>query len=177
MFVLSLVLWSLASALVISLGEYAYHRWPMHSRRFVVRCPVFRRLFTRHAVLHHGDYYPPRHFEESPDPAALFISVDIGPLENLVGAAWLWLPLLWFSTTGGCVLVTWLVLHGLVWTTIHREMHEPTWAWWTRVPLLDRWYWAIVCHHETHHDHPGTNFNIFLPPLGDWLLGTYRRPQ
>jgi hypothetical protein len=170
MFFLALLAWLCLAYAFMSLVEYLLHRWPMHSRAFARRFPWLRDEFYRHAVLHHGHYYNQK-FERCADPAARYISVDLSPLFNVIGLSWVWLPLFYFAPLGGTVLACFIMTHAVLWTFIHREMHEPAGRWFCLTDLFR--YWRN--YHKVHHDHPNKNYNVVCPGA-DWLFGSYRRP-
>lgn len=167
--VLSLVVWLLASYVVVSALEYSAHRWAMHSRALarLVKSSGLEDVFTSHATLHHGRFFKPGEFTSSRDPAARFISIDLGALYMLSGTVWLWLPLALISVKGAIVLALFIALHGATWSAVHREMHFPRGRWFSRTPVYRFWRsW-----HELHHERPSTNYNVLLP-LWDFVFRT-----
>lgn len=154
----------------MSVVEYFLHRYPMHSRAFARRFPLLGKELERHALLHHARYYNER-FTHCEDPAAKYISVDLNPFYMVLGLAPVWIPLCLWNMTVGLTFAAFFALHGLVWTTIHREMHEPVGTWFSKTKLF-RYYRE---YHRIHHDHPCYNFNVVCPGM-DYLMYTYWKP-
>ncbi len=171
MFALSLVGWLVFALLLMSLIEYAAHRWPMHSRPFVRRFPFLWRTFEAHAVLHHGRFYR-KDFSYDADPAANHINIDLSIGFNVLGLAIVWVPLLLVSPLGGLTLAAVAGLHALVWSVVHREMHDAKGRWYAS----NAYFRYLAAYHHTHHLNPGTNFHAVLPPLWDVVFRTYRKP-
>jgi hypothetical protein len=171
MLLLEILAWVLFAYVVGSLLEYVLHRWPMHSARFARRFPWLEDEHKRHAVLHHAVFYPGKRFRFCPDPAGRFISTDLSPFFNLILLSPLWAPLYFISHLGCAVFVVCAALHGVVWTLIHREMHEPRQRWFARTRLYKFWH----DYHETHHKRQTYNFNVVLPGA-DHVFGTYLPP-
>lgn len=172
MLVLSILCWLIFSYISLSLIEYWAHRYPMHSAKLArsrLGRLFFRDAFESHAKLHHGRFY--RNFEGDPDPAAKFVSLELNPGYMLYLTSVIWIPLWFISTAGTITFMACVFLHGLLWTTIHREMHEPEGRWFSKLLLYRYWY----AYHREHHEHPGWNFNVVCP-LMDHVFGTYRRP-
>jgi hypothetical protein len=166
--IVSLVGWLIFSYVFMSLAEYALHRWPMHSKAFATRFRPAWPAFERHARLHHGRFY--REFAHDPDPVAKYVNIDLDPGFSLLASAPVW-GLLYVAgcTTGAAVFAGFVVAHALVWSAVHREMHEPEGRWFSGTRLYRFWR----SYHKTHHDHPSANFNVVLPGA-DHLFGTYR---
>lgn len=158
--------WLALALLAMSFIEYIVHRWPMHNKRFVDCFPVAADAFESHAVLHHGRFF--KDFENEPDRAARYVSLELSPGYMLLGLSPIWGGLCFLSLTGGVLFATVIAMHGIVWTAVHREMHEPKGRWFSRMRPYRFWR----AYHKRHHEKPGTNFNALLPGL-DWLFGTY----
>jgi len=142
--------------------EYSLHRWLMHVRR-----PGWLRAWhTAHAIGHHGKWR--RQFSRADADYAGERDPSYGVLKSApvwlaVGLLASWPLALAFAAVG--------YLHGVGWRAVHREMHAPTGAWWTRT-----WWYRLICaHHEQHHRNPRTNYSVLFAPLGDWVFGT-RKP-
>lgn len=159
-------LYLLATLLFLSAMEYFFHRWPMHNAPFVRRWGLGREAFESHAVLHHGRFY--KDFAGDRDPAARYVSLDLQPGYLLLGFAPLWGALCLLSLTFGLTLAAGLLVHGTVWTAVHREMHEPEGRWFSRTAPYRLWR----AYHKRHHENPGANFNVLLP-FFDFVFGTY----
>lgn len=167
---LTILLWLFISYLVMSAVEYALHRYPMHSRRFVVKSKIGFGSFERHAVLHHGRYF--RIFDEEHDVAAKHVSFVLSPIENMLGLTPLAFLFWLIDPVGSYIFIGFVGAHALLWSIIHREMHIPAGRWFAKTRIFR----YLRAYHKTHHDHPGTNFNIIC--LGaDKLFGTYRTPE
>ena len=167
--------WLMFSYVLMSLIEYVLHRWPMHSRRFarlVWWLPLLKDEVYRHAYLHHSVYFPAKHFVGCDDPASRYISVSISPFFNVIGLLPLWGSLCFVSPLGGLVFASFAALHAVLWTMIHREMHEPKARWFANLRIYKFWR----RYHETHHRRPNFNFNVVCP-LMDHLFGTYLGPN
>lgn len=158
-------LWVIFSLLLMSLIEYAAHRWPMHNRKFVEFTGLGAEALESHAVLHHGKY---RQFEDDPDPASRFISIDLQPGYMLLGLSPLILGIALWSLTGAIVFALVIFAHGVIWTNIHREMHHPKGRFFSSWGLY-RFYRA---YHKKHHERPSANYNAVLP-FWDFVFGTF----
>lgn len=163
--ILELLFWFLFCYVLMSFAEYIAHRYTMHRRFWFMSV-----AFERHAIIHHGHFY--KNFENDPDPVAKHVNVDMSPADNLLMGLPIWLPLAYFSIVGGVMLVAFIFLHAVLWTSIHREMHDPTGKWFAKYRLY-KFYreW-----HKIHHDHQGSNFNVVFLPLADLVFGTCRWP-
>lgn len=169
---LEIVGWLGASAVVMALVEYLFHRFPMHNLRFIRRFGFGRELFDAHAVLHHGRYYQ-ESFVNDPDPASRRISIRMSALEHVAAAALFAVPFgYWVSVVGAACFLVVVALHAIVWTAVHIEMHMPEGRWFSRT----RYYQYVRDWHHAHHLYPGTNFAAVFPPVIDWLFGTYHKP-
>lgn len=171
MLAFSILLWLVFSYIALSLIEYMAHRFPMHNAR-LARSPLgrlfFKDAFESHTKLHHGRFY--RNFQNDSDPAAKFVSLELDPGYMLKLTSVIWIPLLVISLTGGLVFIISVFIHGLIWTTIHREMHEPEGRWFSSFKLYK--YWCQ--YHKIHHEHPGRNYNVVCP-LMDHIFRTHRK--
>jgi hypothetical protein len=169
---LSLLFWLPASLALMSLIEYALHRWPMHSLGFARMFPGAWPSFDSHARLHHGRFYRGDGFDKEPDPAAKYVGTAIQPGYSLLGLSPLWGGLwLAFGPAAGLTFALVCTAHAAAWTAVHAEMHEPRQRFFART----RAFAWLKEHHRLHHAHPNKNFNALLPGA-DRLFGTYLRP-
>lgn len=165
-------LWLLLAVTLMAFVEYGLHRWPMHSKRFVARFPSARDQHERHAVLHHGRFYRDR-FDNSPDPVARHFNIDLEPGFALLFGSPVWLALWAIGLPAAAACFAGVsAAHAVVWTAVHREMHDPRGRWFAGT----RYYRFVHANHKLHHERPGGNFAVVFPPLMDVLFGTYRRP-
>ena len=167
--------WVAFSYVMMSFIEYVLHRWPMHSRAFARRVwwlPLLKDEVYRHAYLHHSVYFPRRHFDDCNDPASRYISISLSPFFNLLGLSPIWIGLYFVSPLGAAIFAGFAALHAVLWTAIHREMHEPANRWFACLRIYRFWR----TYHETHHRRPNFNFNVVCP-LMDHVFGTYIRPE
>lgn len=168
MFVVHLVGWFVAMVMLMSVIEHQVHCRLMHGKprlAFTRGLRFRRRMYTSHAVEHHGQYHAVFHDEPVPHGADRGIRLCVW--EGLVEAAPMSLLLGCFSLTGAIMFPLVVCLHHLTWNQIHLEMHKPAnrfFANWAAYKMVAR-------HHFLHHRHPSKNFNVALP-LGDYLFGT-----
>lgn len=162
-----MLIWIIFAYIVVSATEHFAHRFVMHNSRLALRWARAYHEFESHAVLHHGRYYGRGHFTESTDPASRHISIELPVPFMLVMTSWMWGPLMAFSFRGGLTLCIAFVLHGIIWTNIHREMHEPKKPWWAKTSLFR----YLRTYHYAHHEDTKTNYNVVCP-LFDDLMGT-----
>lgn len=154
-----IALWLILSYVLLSAGEYFPHRYLMHART------RFGRVFESHTLLHHGRFFG-RDFEHCDDKAARYISIDTGVVYMVLASSPIWMTMLYFSRDCAVVFLICAALHGLTWTTVHREMHFPT----GRLES-SRLYRFWRSYHRRHHATVGCNYNVLLP-LFDHLLRT-----
>jgi hypothetical protein len=168
--ILIFLMWLTPCAALMAFIEYVLHRWPMHSGRLANKYPVFWKTFEAHGILHHGRYF--KRFDYEPDRAAYHFNIIIEPGYALLGLSPLWGVLMLLSFPAGLAMAAVVLMHSLVWSGIHSEMHMPE----------KRWFWDTAYYkyardyHHTHHVHPGSNFCVVFPPFMDMLFGTYRAP-
>jgi hypothetical protein len=159
--------WLCVAYVLLSALEYVGHRWVMHNAWLSRRYARARHEFESHHVLHHFRFYGRGRFERCGDPAARHISIDLQPGFMLIASSWIWGPLMAFSMTGSLTIAAAFVLHGIVWSAIHREMHEPRGAWFARTRLYHFW----LRYHRQHHEDTRRHFNVVCP-LFDQFFGT-----
>lgn len=169
-FLAKLLLYGTCSVIVMSIVEYMVHRWLMHQPEMSRRFPFLRRVLVGHTSLHHGRFY--KQFVNDPDPAAKYVNIEFDIFENLLWLSPFYILLYFIDPVASITFVVAIILHGLVWAKLHTEMHEPTKGWLSRLS----YFRYLRDYHYTHHLHPTKNFNAVLPPLGDWLFGTYLKP-
>ena len=159
-------MWLLVAFAVWTIGflavvEYLLHRHIMHRPH---RNPFLWEAFHTHAVLHHQD-------------ARNDLNIDAEPVYNLLlgspvialvlGVGWL--------TGDPPTLLAALVIAGLIvgysllWTGLHRSMHEVGGRWALHLPG----YAALRAHHLDHHRHSGRNFGTVFGSLMDRICGTH----
>jgi hypothetical protein len=169
-YALVITAWSALAVVLMAFVEYGLHRWPMHSKTFVRRFTFLRDAHERHAVLHHGRFYRER-FDHDFDPVARHFNIDLDPGFALLLGSPVWLSL-WFAgfTAGAACFAAVSAAHALVWSAVHREMHDPRGRWFSGTA----YYRYVHANHKLHHDRPGVNYAVVLPPLVDRLFGTHR---
>lgn len=151
--------------LTVSLLEYIAHRWFMH-KPFFAKLTGSRYLDEswREHMHHHGACYDIFDFEEG--PCGLLNLTIKNSTEILVVLA----PslLIWFiDPLTAYLLPAMALVHGILWSAVHSEMHRPQKTWFSRTWL----YKYLNDYHFLHHRHPNTNFNTLF--LGwDWILKT-----
>lgn len=164
---LSIILAIFSSYMLWSLIEYIVHRWPMHELWFA-KTFHFMDVFESHVILHHNRFYK-KSFERSEDRAAKYVSMDLSACVNVLGTFFIWMPMWFIWPTFVFPFLFWGVIQAVVWSAIHREMHEPSGAWYSKNFL----YRFLRNNHELHHKYPNYNFCAALPGM-DWIFGTYR---
>ena len=167
---LEFIIWFAISIVAMSYIEYASHRYPMHSKAFSRYLPFLHGTFEKHLKFHHQRFY--QDFEHDPDPVAKYINLDMNPFVNTIGLAPLWLPILFVSVIGAITFASVIFLHAILWSIIHTEQHEPKGRWFSKNSV----YQYLKAYHKTHHNHPGTNFNVLFIGM-DHVFRTYRKPQ
>ena len=173
----SLVLWILASIVLLSFVERFVHRVLMHRRTLPAALYQYLAFLDdyqqAHAVLHHRKYY--RQFNFEPDPVGREIDLRLGPYTAVrlyAGVFPMVLALAMVDLLGAAVFSVVAVAYMYSWGLIHREMHVPT----SRVLKKLAMYRFLARYHYLHHRYPRLNFNL-LNPLADFLLGTVARPM
>jgi hypothetical protein len=180
---------ALAVCLLIgSIVEWMVHRWLMHRP---TRLPGLRLAYDHHHRAHHWINFPPdQYIQAGPvqyvplwrgrldqvatsrvawtlTVASHFAFYGVFALLSAVLPAWWWTGNVVFAATVSVTAVVLLVLF----IRVHDAMHYPGLS-----PLLERlaFFRWLDHHHYIHHIDTGANTN-FLLPLGDLLLGTWRR--
>ena len=163
-FLLSMLLWLPGCLLFLAIYEYAGHRWPLHPVRVTrgVELAVDHRVHHRLSAVHfRGDEVPARY--DALWVRGLFAATWSIPLATAV-FCWLSQPLaLTFLLTA--------IAYGVLWQWVHVQMHQPSCAWFVGT----RYYRFVRDFHAVHHRSAQVNFAFVLPPLCDWVCGTYRR--
>lgn len=162
---------------VFSITEVVAHGYLMHKKLFP---PVVHRLlpkvedfYQRHEVRHHNKFY--RQFDYEPDPVGKYDNLRFRRSHYLVIGILLApfaFTLMYISPVSAVMFVICCVVHNLVWSLVHTQMHIPKdvfWKDWAYFRLLAR-------HHFMHHQDPSRNFNIVIP-MADYLIGTYKKPE
>jgi Fatty acid hydroxylase superfamily len=148
--------------------EYFAHRWLMHRQRIArfFGSSVLLKLFHEH-IEHHFQCFDIYDHEEGPCGIKnLSIRLTTELLAVSVPAL-LWFHFDWWVTVE---LPFVAILHGILWSAVHTEMHRPLKTWFSRSFIFQ----YINRHHFLHHRHPGTNFGALF--LGwDWILLTRAR--
>lgn len=160
--------WFVAMVVFMSIIEHQVHRRLMHHkpRHFLTRGLRFRRrIFTSHAIEHHGQYRDS--FHDDPVPHGEDRGIRLCIWEGILEALPMSCLLAYFSITGAIMFPTVVCLHHLIWNQIHIEMHKP------EKRFFSNWaaYKCVARHHFLHHRYPGKNFNVAFP-IGDFLFGT-----
>lgn len=165
---MEILLWIVGCIVTMAIFEYIVHRWLMHNAVLGKRFSFFAMTMEAHAILHHGRFF--KTFDHDDDPASKHIDIELHPGKTLIEFSFVWGPLMYFNFIGGVVLVSVITLHGIIWTTIHREMHCPSGAWFSRFRIFK----YLRNNHYIHHLHPMTNYCIVFPPFVDYIFGTHR---
>jgi len=179
--VVSIVAWFVVLVVVMSLIEHQVHCKLMHKKPrniFLRNLTARQRIFTSHAVEHHGQYR--KVFHDDPLPPGEDRGIRLNLLEGLVECLplSLTLGLLAFLTGFNTFLVGAVIwpgvvfLHHTIWNQIHLEMHQP------KQRFFSDWqaYKFVARHHFLHHRYPDKNFNVAFP-VGDFLCGTIAKPS
>ena len=155
-----------------SIGEYIAHRFFMHQgvpNAVYTYLPGLKQFLYEHRVLHHQKYY--KQFDHEPDEHGRDINLVIGTTQIIV-AIFLFVPYfilttMYISIIPTIVLILAAVLHTVTWNTIHTEMHQPKYPFWSRWNI----YKYLARHHYLHHQNTHNNFNVVVPGV-DLVLGT-----
>jgi hypothetical protein len=160
--------WFLALVVLMSLIEHWAHSRLMHKkpRNFLTqKSPARWKMFDRHAIVHHRQYF--KSFHDDPVPHGEDRGIQLNVWEGLIESLPVSAVLALFSFTGAMLFPVVVCLHHITWNQIHMEMHKPEgrfFAGW-------RLYKHLARHHYLHHRYPDKNFNVALP-VGDLLFGT-----
>lgn len=171
--ILKVVLWFPVLVVLMSLIEHQIHQRLMHKKprlQFLRRLAVRNKIFTNHAVVHHGQYR--KTFHDDPVPHGEDRGIRLNLLEGLVESLPISLLLVWFSTTAALMFPLVVCLHHVIWNQVHMEMHKPEERFFMNWSL----YRFMAKHHYLHHRHPDKNFNVAFP-IGDYLCGTIAKPN
>lgn len=167
-FAIQVVGWFAAMVVLMSIIEHQIHCKLMHkSPRFpwLRGLEARKKIFTSHAVKHHGQYR--EHFHGTPLPAGEDRGIRLDLFEGLLQAVPVCACLACVSFMAAAIFPLVVCLHHLIWNQIHLEMHQPQgrfFASWAA-------YRFVARHHFLHHRHPDKNFNVALP-VGDWIFRT-----
>jgi sterol desaturase/sphingolipid hydroxylase (fatty acid hydroxylase superfamily) len=171
-FALQIFLGLLLVFIATSLFEYFVHRYIMH-KELRIESPVgtislFSEHHHRHAALHHGKYY--RLFNHEEDEWGREQSIAFRPRETFyfemaILPATLCMALL--SPIIALLVLLTPPVHNYLWNTVHREMHQPRGARWSRWPV----YRFLARYHYLHHRHTNANYNV-VAPFADLVFGT-----
>lgn len=165
---LEVAAWFAGLSVVMSLIEHQVHARLMHRQPkllFLRNLRLRKKIFSSHAVEHHGQYR--KSFCDGPVPHGEDRGIRLNILEGLVESAPVSLLLSLFSTTGAIMFPVVVCLHHLMWNLIHMEMHKPEGRFFSKWPI----YKALARHHYLHHRYPNKNFNVALL-VGDFVFGT-----
>ncbi len=157
--------------------EYLLHRWPMHQEIKILK--IFKRLFKymlkAHRDIHHGRFrsghsfvvenHPPEQQEE--DREKITMAWWNGPV--LVAISSIPFTPLYFI---GFQSLMWGLIGGvtcyfIAYEYFHYCMHTKESKWFKSTSVYKR----MLLHHDLHHLHQKTNFNVVLP-IADKLFGT-----
>jgi hypothetical protein len=170
-FSLHLLLSLAVTYVLVSLVEYLSHRYLQHTRVVAKRFPriaLLEKIFIDHAKVHHHDAYDL--FNNEPNPRLRMYNLVIKYRTTAAVMIVLGLPL--YAVDHLTAIVFWAVavVHNLVWTSVHIEMHVNHGHFIRSTPFFK--YWEE--YHFIHHLYPSKNFNGMLP-LWDWICGTFAR--
>ena len=157
---------TLASYSILSLLEYATHRFIMHKPTLsrILGTRLLSNAFVNHAVLHHKKCYAI--FDRESGPCAL-MNIAIKQSTSILVYAPPCLVIFSIDPLTSLVLLLGGPAHSWIWSEVHLEMHSSRCKWYR----TSRVFLYLKQYHYLHHRHPGTNFN-FLFPMWDWILGT-----
>lgn len=181
---LSVFIGLLSAALLASLGEWAVHRYTMHTPW---RIRILNVPYSLHHVAHHWHHYTPDRFTHAGpikyhpthDPNAIcnnnsarrWVAFQQFAYYMFFALFFLFIPA-WFITRNipfmtGLILPIPLVC--MMFVHVHNVTHHPG------NRLIERfgWFRFLKHHHYIHHIDNGSNVN-FLLPLCDVLFGTLR---
>jgi hypothetical protein len=151
--------------LTISLLEYVSHRWFMHRPQLAkLTGSAYLDATWKEHMHHHGQCYDIFDYEEGPCGLLnLTLKHSTELLVSLVPCV-----LIWFvDPLTAYLLPAMALLHGVLWSAVHAEMHRPQKTWFSKTRLFK----DLHRYHFLHHRHMGTNFNTLF--LGwDWILRT-----
>jgi hypothetical protein len=170
--VIQVAVWFPVLIVLMSLIEHQVHQRLMHKKpRFLFfrRLAVRNKIFTHHAVDHHGQYR--KIFHDAPSPHGGDRGIRLNVWEGLVESLPVSLLLICFSITAALMFPLVVCLHHVLWNQVHMEMHKPANRFFANWPI----YKFVARHHFLHHRHPDKNFNVALP-IGDFLFGTIAKP-
>src|SRR5262249_40180404 len=135
----------LCAYLTISLMEYFVHRWLMH-RPHIARFfgnSYLQETFDAH-IDHHCRCYDI--FDHEEGPCGLKNLVITHSMELLASAvpALIW----WFlDPWTACMIPVFALLHGVLWSAVHTEMHRPVKTWFSNTAVFR----YLHKHHFLHH--------------------------
>jgi Fatty acid hydroxylase superfamily len=162
---LHLLLSGLIAYVILSLLEHLTHRFLMHQQK-VAKLTGNKYLYQtfRAHMAHHGPCYDVFNHEDRP---CGLLNLTIRHRTELLAIALPAMMALYFDVTTTVVIITAALLHGVLWSAVHSEMHRPQKTWFAHTAIFQ----YLARYHFLHHRHTGTNFNTLF--LGwDWLLGT-----
>lgn len=173
---LQITLSLLTSLIVLSFVEHIIHGYVMHQRIFpefvYARISLLTMHLSDHVELHHNTYF--KIFNYEPDEVGKRLNMTISYFTVFLGLIGFSPVLLLLAYTVSIVpmLVFAAVLftHRYLWNTVHREMHQPQYPWWSRLApyrFLARYHYL---HHQSHQRDVHVNFNIVLP-FADFVMG------
>ena len=181
---ISVLLGVTSAGLLASLGEWAVHRYTMHTRW---RNRILNTPYTLHHVAHHWHEYTPDRFTHAGpvkyhpthDPGALcasnaaraWVAVQQFVYYSVYALVFLFIPA--WLVTGNVFFMAGLILPIPVvcalFVHVHNVTHHPA-----HRPIEGfGWFRFLKHHHFIHHIDNGCNVN-FLLPLCDVLFGTLR---
>jgi hypothetical protein len=153
----------------ISLVEYVGHRYVMHRRKLadLFRSRYMVEAFKAH-MQHHFKCYAVFNREKG---ACGVLNLGVNSATELALVAGPALIALYFDWITAVLFVVIALIHGVMWTAVHTEMHKKENTWFSRT-----WIFKVLArHHFFHHLYPKTNFNALF--LGcDWIFRTKARP-
>jgi hypothetical protein len=167
----SFIGWLMFSCVLMSFIEHQVHARMMHRKFFLSkRLAVFEKMFTSHAVLHHGTYAIV--FSDEPVPPGEDKGIRLSVVEGVVESIFIALLLFFVSPMAAISFVIVVAFHHTVWNLIHLEMHKPEGRFFSQWPL----YKFLARHHMLHHTYPTKNMNVVFP-IADFILGTNARAK
>ena len=125
------------SYVLISTVEYVFHRFVMHQglwKPVYAVAPPLGELLHDHRELHHEMYY--QEFNHEPDPHGREVNQRLAPWHTAMGvlffSPYILLSLWLISPVPAIIFCVLGATHNILWNTIHPEMHNPRYPFWTK---------------------------------------------
>jgi hypothetical protein len=152
----------------ISHVEYMAHRHLMHRMQLAnfFRSRRLEEVFKEH-IEHHFKCYDVFNHEEG---ACGLLNLGVKSTTELTIVVVPGLIALYFDWITAVIFLVAALVHGVLWSAVHTEMHRNEGTWFSRTSIFQ----ALARHHFLHHRHPKKNYNALF--LGwDLILRTHVR--